>query len=48
MNEKRWHDGGWFLDLSLNSWVYLKPGYYQPGIMAQPDDFSHQLNAHEH
>ena len=47
MMEKRWFDGGWFLSQSLNCWCYLKPGYYEPGVMHQPEDFLHQITAQE-
>jgi len=43
MNEQRWHDGHWFFDTSLNSWCYLRPGYYEPGIVPTAEDFLHQI-----
>jgi len=45
--EERWHDGHWFHDMSLDSWCYLKPGYYEVGAMKSPDDFLHQITPSE-
>ena len=43
MDNKRWHDGHWFFNLSLASWCYLKPGYYEAGGMPTSEDFLHQI-----
>ena len=45
--EKRYHDGKWFFDEVRNAWCYLKPGYYEIGVVPTLDDFLHQISAPE-
>ena len=47
MDNKRWHDGCWFFDRSLDSWCYLKPGYYEPGLIPTAEDFLHEISSQE-
>ncbi len=47
MTEERWSDGRWFQDCTTDFWCYLKPGYYEAGLIPDQDNFLHRLNSYE-
>ena len=45
MADKIWYNGDWFFDGSLDSWCYLKPGYYNPGEMHTTEDLQYSITS---